>query len=257
MVACLFIRFLSLLTLTLFLSGQAVATAQDRFAEADAILQNPALTVSQAQEALALYEKLLPETQVDRAALLLRLTRTCAIVGDLLEKDNSARKPYFEKGQIYAKLLVQEEPGQPSGPYWLGLNLAGEAATKGMIGGRALIPEILQEFRRALSLDEHYDEAGPHRALGRLYYLVPGPPLGPGDLMKSLKHLTQAVLLAPENSSNHLFLAQTMMRLGRKEEARQELAKVLSAPRHALLPKDLENDQRMAAQLLKELDSAI
>ena len=94
MVACLFIRFLSLLTLTLFLSGQAVATAQDRFAEADAILQNPALTVSQAQEALALYEKLLPETQVDRAALLLRLTRTCAIVGDLLEKDNSARKPW-------------------------------------------------------------------------------------------------------------------------------------------------------------------
>jgi len=257
MVVCLFIRFISLLTLTLFLSGPAVAAAQDRFAEADAILQNPALNVSQAQQALALYEKLLPETQADRAALLLRLTRTCAILGDLLEKDNPARQPYFEKGQIYAKLLAQEEPGQPSGPYWLGLNLAGEAASKGIIGGRALIPEILQEFRRALSLDEYYDEAGPHRALGRLYYLVPGPPVGPGDLIKSLEHLTQAVRLAPENSSNHLFLAQTMMRLGRKEDARQELAKVLSAPRHALIPKDLEKDHRKAAQLLAELDSAI
>jgi Flp pilus assembly protein TadD len=76
-------------------------------------------------------------------------------------------------------------------------------------------------------------------------------------LIKSLEHLTQAVRLAPENSSNHLFLAQTMMRLGRKEDARQELAKVLSAPRHALIPKDLEKDHRKAAQLLAELDSAI
>ena len=256
MMISLFSRFLPLLTLILFLSGPALAAAQDRFAEADAILQNPALNVSQAQQALALYEKLLPETQADRAALLLRLTRTCAILGDLLEKDNSARQPYFEKGQIYAKELAQEEPGQPSGPYWLGLNLAGEAASKGMIGGRALIPEILQEFRLALSLDEHYDEAGPHRALGRLYYLVPGPPLGPGDLQKSLEHLTQAVRLAPENSSNHLFLAQTMIRLGMKEGARQELARAFSAPCHALMPKDLEKDHRKAGQLLTELDSA-
>jgi Tfp pilus assembly protein PilF len=81
--------------------------------------------------------------------------------------------------------------------------------------------------------------------------------MGPGNLKKSLDHLTQAVRLAPENSSNHLFLAQTMMRLGRKEEARQELAKVLSPPSHALIPKELEKDQRQAAKLLKELDSAI
>jgi len=253
----LFPRILPLLALTLFLSCPELAAAPNRFAEADAILQDPALTVSQAQQALAIYEKLLPETLSHRGALLLRLTHTCVILGDLLEEDNSARRPYFEKGQIYAKLLAMEEPGQPSGPYWLGLNLAGEAASKGIFGGRALLPEILQELGRALSIDERYDEAGPHRALGRLYYLIPGPPLGPGDPVKSLEHLTQAVRLAPENSSNHLFLAQTLMRLGRKEEARQELAKVLSAPRHALMPKDLEKDRRKAGQLLADMDSAI
>jgi hypothetical protein len=75
-------------------------------------------------------------------------------------------------------------------------------------------------------------------------------------LQKSLEHLTQAVRLAPENSSNHLFLAQTMIRLGMKEEARQELARAFSAPCHALMPKDLEKDHRKAGQLLTELDSA-
>jgi hypothetical protein len=149
-----------------------------------------------------------------------------------------------------------EEPGTVAGPYWLGLNLAGEAASKGIFGGRALLSETLQELQRALAIDERYDEAGPHRALGRLYYLIPGPPLAMGDPIKSLDHLTVAVRLAPENSSNHLYLAETLIRLGEKEQARQELVKVFSATHHALMPKDLEKDRRKARQLLSEMDGA-
>jgi hypothetical protein len=246
------------MTAMLILSMESIglATTPSPLAEADAILQNPALTVSQAQEALAIYESLLPGALTDRGALLLRLTRSCVILGDLLEGDNSQRRPYFEKGQVYAKLLAMEEPGTVAGPYWLGLNLAGEAASKGIFGGRALLSEILQELQRAMAIDEGYDEAGPPRALGRLYYLIPGPPLAIGDPKKSLEYLTETVRLAPENSSNHLYLAETLIRLGEKEQARQELVKVFSATHHALMPRDLEKDRRKARQLLSEMDGA-
>ncbi|MGA2160422.1 MAG: hypothetical protein ABSG90_14570, partial [Dehalococcoidia bacterium] len=68
--------------LILSMESMGLATTSSPLAEADAILQNPALTVSQAQEALAIYESLLPGALTDRGALLLRLTRSCVILGD-------------------------------------------------------------------------------------------------------------------------------------------------------------------------------
>ena len=93
------------------------------------------------------------------------------------------------------------------------MNLCGQADVGGKLLGRKLLPRILEELKRAVALDETYDQAGAHRVLGRIYYEAPGWPLSVGDLQKSLQHLKAAVRLAPATSTNHLYLAQTLLRL--------------------------------------------
>ena len=119
---------------------------------------------------------------------------------------------------------------------------------------RRLLPLIMRELERAVALNENYDQAGAHRVLGRIYYEAPDWPLSVGDLHKSLKHLESAVRLAPENSTNHLYLAQTLYRLHERVLAQRELAQVLQSTRHADKPQDLEEDKREARRLLAEME---
>ncbi|MFZ0051286.1 MAG: hypothetical protein WAK96_05885, partial [Desulfobaccales bacterium] len=53
------------------------AAEPNKMAQADALMESPALDYQQAQQALALYEELLPESP----PLLVRLARTCFVLG--------------------------------------------------------------------------------------------------------------------------------------------------------------------------------
>ena len=219
--------------------------------QADALLTAPTLDFPQAQKALALLEGLLPGSGPERPRLLTLLARGSFILGDLLEKKDM-RRQYYEKGRTYAESLLKEDPASVAGHYWLGLNLAGLADVGGALKGRRLLPRLLEELKRSLALNEAYDQAGAHRTLGRIYFEAPRAPLSVGDLQKSLQHLTAAVRLAPECSTNHLYLAETLQRLGRKEEARRELERVLTSPRPAWHAPGLKEDQQEARRLLPE-----
>ena len=160
---------------------------------------------------------------------------------------------YYRQGQSYAETLVREEPNRVEDHYWLAMNLCGQADAGGQLLGRKLLPRILEELKRSLALDEAYDQAGAHRVLGRIYYEAPGWPLSVGDLKKSLQHLQAAVRLAPAISTNHLYLAQTLLRLQDNSAATQELQQVLKSTRGAVKPQDLEEDRQEARRLLGEI----
>jgi Tfp pilus assembly protein PilF len=110
-------------------------------------------------------------------------------------------------------------------------------------------------LQATLSIDEAYDQAGAHRVLGRIYFMAPGWPLSEGDVSKSIQHLAAAVEIAPENSTNHLFLAETLHCMGRGTEANRELEKVLAVTMHALWPQGLEDDQKRAQELMKQYNT--
>ena len=167
--------------------------------------------MSQAARALSLYQGVLSTAGAPRASLLAHLSRTCFVLGQMAPKPQSME--YYRQGQSYAETLIREEPNRVEGHYWLAMNLCGQADEGGKLLGRKLLPRILEELQRALALDETYDQAGAHRVLGRIYYEAPGWPLSVGDLQKSLHHLKAAVRLAPATSTNHLYLAQTLLRL--------------------------------------------
>jgi cytochrome c-type biogenesis protein CcmH/NrfG len=76
-----------------------------------------------------------------------------------------------------------------------------------------------------------------------------------GNREKSLEQLTAAVRLAPDNSTNHLYLAETLLAMRSNPQAREELEKVLQARRHAISPQGLEEDHQEARGLLKKLEN--
>ncbi len=229
----------------------ALAAEPRELAEADALLQAPRLDAGQARAARARYEALLVTPGIPRTALLARLARVGFLLGELVPEDQ--RQANYQKGLSYAELLLQEQPGAVEGHYWAALNLCGLAEVGGKLTGFKLLPRIIQELQRSLTLAESYDHAGAHRVLGRIYYEAPGRPISVGDIQKSLQHLSAAVRLAPETSTNHLYLAETLIKLGETAQARQELQQVLSSTRAAVLPQNLEEDRREARRLLQDL----
>ena len=181
-----------------------------------------------------------------------RLARACFILGDVAPVKE--RGSYYEKGLDYADKLLAQEPNGVAGHYWKAMNLSGLADVGTRMQGFKLLPKIMEELKRVLALDETYDDAGAHRVIGRIYFEAPSWPISVGDKQKSLTHLTTAVRLAPNHSTNHLYLAETMLDMGKKDQARAELQKVLQEGQHALTPKDLEEDRQEAQRLLKEME---
>jgi len=244
-------KILGAINLFLLLGTLALAKDTGPRAEADGLMTSPTLEVSQARRALALYEESLPTAGSGRPLLLARLARVCFILGDITK--DSQRQGFYEKGRTYAEMLLKEQPAGVAGHYWLALNLCGLADVGGALQGRELLPTILEELQRSLTIDETYDQAGAHRVLGRIYFEAPGRPLSVGDLNKSLHHLTAAVRLAPQNSTNHLYLAETLLRLENRDQARQQLEQTLKATQHAIHPGGLTDDQTTAQRRLAEL----
>lgn len=241
------------LLLAVSLGCLKTVTSQADPQDVEAIRQNSQAYVAKAQENLAALQAKLRQDNGERANTLIRLAQSCCLLGELVEPGK--RLDYFEKGKYYAELLIRENPAWGDGYYWLGLNLCGVAEVGG--AGRALriLPDIMAVMEKAAAIDPTYDQAGAHRVLGRIYCEAPGWPISVGDIHKSLHHLKLAVQIAPDNTTNHLYLADTLLRLDKVEEAQSELDKVLKSTKHALWPSGVEQDRKEARQLLVKLNS--
>ena len=222
-------------------------------AATEMLQQSLSAFLEETSQALATNEEQLPLHKASRVRILSELSHLCFILGELGAKQQ--REKWFQTGRYYAELLSQEQPDRVEGHYWRALNLAGLAEVGGAGRGLRLLPVIVEELQAALALDENYNQAGPHRILGRVRCRAPCWPLSEGDLDDSLQHLRAAVKIAPENSTNHLFLAETLMQLGHDEEAVRELKRVVACRQHALWPHGFEDDHQEALRLMTEYKS--
>jgi tetratricopeptide (TPR) repeat protein len=239
---------LASISLLLLSANFSRAEEPDMIAQADAIFESPSLDFQKGRQALSLYEERLSGSP----RLFSCLARASFILGDLANKEHQTI--FFEKGLAYAQRLIKEHPNEAAGHYWMALNRCGLANAGRQLYGFHQLPQIEAELKQALKLDENYDQAGPHRVLGRIYYDAPPWPMSVGDMEQSHKHLTTAVRLASKNSTNHLYLAEALLRQGKKDQARRELQTVLQPGLNALHHRALEDDRQEARRLLEELE---
>jgi hypothetical protein len=161
------------------------------------------------------------------------------------------RKPALEAGIAAARTAIAINSGRPEGHFWLAANMGALAESFGMRQGIRYRGQIKDALLMTLKLDPAFLDGSADRALGRWYFKVPG--LFGGSNKQSEMHLRKSLTYNPNSIISHIFLAETLADMGRKDEARKELQAAIDAP---LDPNWTPEDRRFketATRLLREL----
>jgi tetratricopeptide (TPR) repeat protein len=223
------------------LLSAGTARAQD----ADALYANRAV-LADAQKAAAIWQARIDRDPKDFEAAWKRARAGYWIGGH--EKEQVARDRGYEQGMAAARVVISARPNAPDGHFWLAANMAGYAQDHGIRGGLKYRGDIRASLEKTLSLDPAFLQGSADRALGRWYYRVPG--LFGGSKKKSEEHLRKALSYNPRSIISHIFLAETLEALDRKDEAIAELKQVIDLPPDPdWLPEDTEFKQQARAML--------
>jgi tetratricopeptide (TPR) repeat protein len=155
-----------------------------------------------------------------------KLARTRYWIGG--RAPEAERKTVLEAGISAGRTAVALEPNRPEGHFWIAANMGALAESFGMRQGLKYRGDIKNELLIALKLDPAYQHGSADRALGRWYFKVPG--LFGGSNTKSEEHLRKSLTYNPNSSASHFFLAETLLDMGRKADARAELQQVIDGP---------------------------
>jgi tetratricopeptide (TPR) repeat protein len=156
---------------------------------------------------------------------------------------SAERRAALEAGITAARAAMTIEPNQPEGHFWIAASMGALAEGFGMRQGLKYRGDIRDELLTTLKLDAAFMQGSADRALGRWYYKVPG--MFGGSKQKSEEHLRKALAYNPQSIITHLFLAETLVELGRKDDARKELEAAMAAP---LDPEWMPEDRRFKEQ---------
>ena len=138
------------------------------------------------------------------------------------------RKALLEDGIRAGRAAVAVAPSRPEGHFWIAANMGALAESFGLRQGLKYRGDIRDELLIVLKLDPAFQQGSADRALGRWYFKVPG--LFGGSKQKSEEHLRRSLTYNPNSSSSLFFLAETLIALDRKADAKRELQKLLDAP---------------------------
>ena len=138
------------------------------------------------------------------------------------------RKAALEAGIDAGRKAVAIDAARPEGHFWIAANMGALAESFGLRQGIRYRGAIREALERVLKIDPAFLQGSADRALGRWYYKVPG--LFGGDKKKSETHLRKALAYDPQSIITRLFLAETLIELNRKAEARKELEAAVAAP---------------------------
>jgi hypothetical protein len=140
------------------------------------------------------------------------------------------RKSTFESGIAAARVAIVAQPRRPEGHFWLAANMGALAESFGLRQGLKYRGDIRDALVTVLEIDPAFQQGSADRALGRWYYKVPG--LFGGSKKKSEEHLRRSLTFNPDSTASRYFLAETLIALDRRADARAELQRVLDAPAH-------------------------
>lgn len=161
------------------------------------------------------------------------------------------RKAALESGIAAARKAIAINASRPEGHFWLAANMGALAESFGLRQGIKYRGQIKDALLTTLKLDPAFLDGSADRALGRWYFKVPG--LFGGSNRQSELHLRRSLTYNPNSVITHLFLAETLADLGRKEEARQECQAAIDAPPDPDWTPEDRRFKETAKRLLRDL----
>lgn len=139
--------------------------------------------------------------------------------------DAKERDDAFREGITAGETAVQLQNAKPDGHFWLGANYGG-AAEHSTLAGLATVNDIKSEMETVLRLDEGYQDGSAYMVLGLVY--LNAPVLIGGDPKKAVEEMEKGLRFGEPNAFLHLHLAEAYRKVGRNDDARRELKKILS-----------------------------
>lgn len=215
--------------------------AEDLIAQGDELYAQMK-DMASAEEVLAKYREAVPKTE-DKYEVYWRIARILYYIGDHTESKKD-KKTIFSQGIYYAKKAVELESERPDGHFWLGVNYGVYGEAKGVLKSLSLVKPIKKAMNKVIELNHSYEEGGPDRVLGRVYFKLPG--FAGGSKKKSLEHLVKSKELGPNDALTHIYLADTYLALKERDKAREELEYVLN----------MESDQRWISGIEESKEEA-
>ena len=165
--------------------------------------------------------------------------------------DDKERDEALRDGITAGKAAVQLQHEKPDGHFWLGANYGG-SAEHSTLAGLATVADIRSEMETVLRLDEGYQDGSAHMVLGLVY--LNAPQLVGGDPQKAVSEMEKGLRFGEPNAFLHLHLAEAYRKVGRNDDARRELKKILSmTPDPNYLP-EYKEASADAQKLLEEID---
>ncbi|SFD84043.1 TRAP transporter T-component [Nitrosomonas sp. Nm166] len=147
-----------------------------------------------------------------------------------LETDKDRRLQLFENCVATADRALALNADNVAGLFWKVAAMGKMAEESGILNALKMLRPMEKMLLQVVALDEKYENAGGHRALGRMYHQLPGFPLSFGSNQKALKHLMRAHELFPRDVITRVFYAEVLYDVGKIEEARKHADFVLTAP---------------------------
>jgi len=154
-----------------------------------------------------------------------RAARACFWLCDRTE-DRKTDLEYGQRGYKWAEKAIKANPDAVQGHYYYTICL-GEYG-KGLSMVKALAKGLGSKYekagKKAISIDGSYDRAGPCRALGRYYAVLPWPKY---NFEKAEKNLLKALELAPKQARTYYYLAELYEREKQYDKAKAILKKLM------------------------------
>jgi tetratricopeptide (TPR) repeat protein len=189
---------------------------------ADAFYQAMA-DMATAEKALALYREALVQSE-DKYEAYWKIARIMYYIGEHTEGKKEKRN-IFSQAVYHADKAVNLKPDQPDGYYWRGVNNGKFGEAKGVLKSLSLVKPIKKDMNTVIEMNRDYEDGGPDRVLGRVYFKLPG--LAGGSTEKSYEHLIKSKELGPDDCLTRLYLAETLLDMDEPDRAQGELEFVL------------------------------
>jgi tetratricopeptide (TPR) repeat protein len=188
------------------------------------------------------------ESEVARAPslnALLLLSWAHLTWADYRASTTDAKLASYERGRDVAKRAIDLAPRSPEAHLWYAANLGRWAITKGKLRAAFLLSTLRDEIDTILELDPNHV---PGLALAGSFYLET-PAMFGGDVPRAEGYLRKALSLDPHFTRARIELSRCLIALGRYDEARVELKRVVDE-RQPSYPADWTMRHRPTAERL-------
>jgi tetratricopeptide (TPR) repeat protein len=162
------------------------------------------------------------------------------------------RRVVAKKGADLAKKALELDENNMWANAWASAMMGIHGQEEGILSILHYLPKIEGYAKRAIELDENYNNAMAHQVLGNLYRLSPPKPISVGSKKKSLEEFERVRELAPSCPVAAISFAELQLSRRKKDDARKLLQFVIDTEKVDHGPEFMAKQKEKAKKLIKK-----